>query len=315
MAKRALGRPPASGHVALGRIVSFFDAADVNSISEEMGITLAPDTDPSILAHQWSEAFHLAAFHGAHAEGYPAPPSVRREYSMGVVAAARDLWSQLGLPGDVVNSEYTGEMERGTDPWYMKLLDPLLGANWPELRHKAAAYSGKLSEVKTSRILPNGAEFDPVAMVAHAEFDSVWKALALAPHALALIATLAQGDIDLLQGMAGSRGAHRDAFKATLYRQLAKKFEQAFGFHPETGSLRTDANCASSIWADRLTNLAAVRVPERILLDVEDPAARAEQIDRHPFVVAVRKVAGQAFVTKANDLADGWNAPPFDWEE
>ncbi len=273
MAKRASNQPrrppPVYGNLPLGKYHRFFDASDVNSLSKQVGFRLDPQLKPSALAERWAEAFHVAAFHGAFVEGYPAAPSTRREYHVGVLTAAQALWDGLGIPGDLLASDYALDPRKGGEHWSENL-------------------------------------FDIVGLGDAARFDFVSETLAVAPRVIALLAGLSNASVDALQKLPPSPGRRPNHFSRRLYQELAKEYEYAFGHRPETGRERDQPNCASSIWIDGLLRLAAVRVPERILLDVQNESERMERVRHHPLVLAVREAAAQAFITKADALAEGW---------
>jgi len=304
--------PPVFGTAPLGRSEGFFDAADVNTLSEQAGLLLAHGADPSRLADYLTEAFHLAAFHGAFVDGYPAPPSARRGYHAGVLSAVRVLWKHLELPGDPLSYVPASQQDRYAESWDTNLIDPLVAANSADLSRKAAVHATHFWKVQQQVTLNEGEDFDVAGLMGRAERQAVMAALSKAPHMLALLAVLAEGNLDLLRDMALSPGRKPKTFKQVLYRQLAAGYHQAFGDAPETGRDRDQPNCASSIWVDALLCLAANQIPERILLDVKNADERRDSLNSHPLVRAVREEAALAFVTKADALAEGWREQGLD---
>lgn len=304
--KQRRSPPPVSGQVRLLGSRRFFDPMDVNSLSEDMGITLAKGADPVVLAESWSEAFHLAAFHGLRVEGYPASPSALREYHAGVLAAAQELWERLGIPGDLpVLGQMMAKEARGEGPWFLELIDRVrLGVD-ETFGGAAASIASRLLNEPNAIKLPVGT-VDPGAAHRQAERDRVWRAVEVAPYAIALVAMLARDHLEALRDVPPAPGRRENRFKKELYKRLAGEFQRAFGFHPETGRERDQPNCASSIWIEKLTLLAAERIPERILLSMPDSDDRAAHVRRHPLVLAVQEIAEQSFVTKADALATGW---------
>ena len=271
--------PPTIGLVSLGRSEPFFDAADISRLTKAAGLPLASGVDPSHAAARLCETYDYVRYHGAHPEGYPAPPSVRRAHYMGVLKAAKKLWNQLGIPGDIASYQSAGVIIREAEQWFGSLTDPFTAIDkypW---------------EMKESDWLERTAMVHDVM---------------LAPDVIGRIASLAEANLRLLRNTPRAWGRHEDLFKKILYFGLAGEYSFTFGHRPETGRERDQPNCASSIWVDNLTNLAAERIATRILLNVDDAVDRAERVKRHPLVIAATEVAQQAFVTKADALAEGW---------
>lgn len=294
--------PQITSTVPLGLFEPLFDAGDVTSLAKKTGLPLGRLVDPSEAAYRWWKAYDEARIDGVHPKGFSASPKARRAYYQAVLTAARKLWERLGIPGDIASAKDADFVVQDAEQWFANLIEPVASDSVPGLNRAATELAHGLIG------LSNGPPYDPnmVLNTSYLELKPIWNGLKAAPYAIALIATLAEGGIEELRKVPGARGRPGKTFKNTLYYWLAGEYRYAFGHRPETGRERDQPNCASSIWVDNLTNLAAERIATRILLNVDDAVDRAERVKRHPLVIAATEVAQQAFVTKADALAEGW---------